>query len=318
VALAVGLILPAALDAQPAPRIRIGILSTGAPRTSANYVAFIQRLGDLGYVEGRNLTIDFGSADNKPGQLAEVARELVSLWPAVILASGIPDTALAAKKATATTPIVFTVAVDPVRAGLVASLARPGGNATGVSSLNADLAAKRLELVTDLIPGLRRVAVLVTPLDPETPTMIRAVESAARDRSIQLHLLEIRDASRLDGAVGDAVKVGAGAVLVLGSPPFYQHQVSMAKAAAKHRLPVVSAWREFPEAGGLASYGTDVVEMFQRAAGLVDRILKGAKPADLPVEQPTKFELAINGRAARALGLTIPPAVLLRADRVID
>ncbi len=264
------------------------------------------------------MTIDFRSADNKPGQLAEVAKELVSLRPDVILASGIPDAALAAKRATATTPIVFTVAVDPVRAGLVASLARPGGNATGVSSLNADLAAKRLELVIDLIPGLRRVAVLVTPLDPETPTMIRAVESAARDRSIQLHLLEVRDASRLDGAVGAAVKVGAGAVLVLGSPPFYQHQVSMAKVASKHRLPVVSAWREFPEAGGLASYGTDVVEMFQRAAGLVDRILKGAKPADLPVEQPTKFELAINARAVRALGLTIPPAALLRADRVID
>jgi putative ABC transport system substrate-binding protein len=221
-------------------------------------------------------------------------------------------------KATATIPIVFALAVDPVRAGLVASLARPGGNVTGVSSLNTDLGAKRLELITEIVPGVRRVGVLVSPVDPESSTMVRAVESAARARGVQLHLLEIQDWSRLDGAVRDAMKAGAGSLLVLGSPPFYRHQPSLAQLAAKHGLPVVSAWREFPEAGGLASYGTGLPEMFQRAADLVNRILKGAKPAELPVEQPTKFELVINARTARTLRLTISPTMFLRADRVIE
>jgi len=224
---------------------------------------------------------------------------------------------VAAMKATATIPIVFVHAIDPVRTGLVASLARPGGNVTGVTSLNAELGAKRLELITEIVPGVRRVAVLVNPVDPETPSMVGAVQSAARVRRVHLDLVEIRDPARLGGAVSDAKKAGAGAVLVLGSPPLYLLSPSLAELTARHRLPAVSAWRDFAEAGGLASFGTSLLEMSQRAAGLVDRILKGAKPADLPVEQPTKFELVVNLKTAKALKLTIPQSILLRADEVI-
>jgi len=318
-ALAIGiLLLPAEPGAQPADRARVGILGTFGQRGMRPVTAFVQRLGDLGYIEGRNLTVDYRSAEDKPGRLPDLARELVRLKPDVILTLGTSDSAVAAMKVTATIPIVFALAVDPIRDGLVESLARPGGNVTGVSSLNADLDAKRLELVTEIVPGIRRVAVLASRIDPETPNLIAAVDSAARARRVQLHLLEIRDLSRLDSAVSEAVKIGAGGLLVLGSPPFFPHQPAIAKLAARQRVPVVSGWRELPEGGGLASYGTDVLEMFRRAAGLVDRILKGAKPAELPVEQPTKFELIVNARAARALGLTIPATVLLRADRVIE
>jgi putative ABC transport system substrate-binding protein len=235
----------------------------------------------------------------------------------VILTLGTTESTVAAMKATSTVPIVFVHAVDPIRAGLVASLARPGGNVTGVTSLNAVLGAKRLELITEIVPGIRRVAVLLNPVDPETPPMLRAVASAARARRIQLDLLEIRDPARLASAVADAAKAGAGALLVLGSPPLYRHSASLAQLAGQHRLPTVSAWRQFTEAGGLASYGTNLPEMFQRAASLVDRILKGAKPADLPIEQPTKFELVVNLKTAKALGLRIPESILLRADEVI-
>jgi putative ABC transport system substrate-binding protein len=220
-------------------------------------------------------------------------------------------------KATATIPIVFVHAIDPVRTGLVASLARPGGNVTGVTSLNADLGAKRLELITEIVPGVRRVAVLVSPVDPETPSMVGALKSAARARRVHLNLVEIRDPVRLGGAVRDAAKAGAGALLVLGSPPLYPLSPSLAELTSKHHLPAVSAWRAFAEAGGLASFGTSLLEMSQRAAGLVDRILKGAKPADLPVEQPTKFELVVNLKTAKALKLAIPQSILLRADEVI-
>jgi putative ABC transport system substrate-binding protein len=246
-----------------------------------------------------------------------MARELVGLKPDVIFTVGTVEATVAAMKATSTIPIVFIHAIDPVRGGLVASLARPGGNVTGVTSLNADLGAKRFELITEIVTGVRRVAVLVNPVDPETPSMLQAVASAAPSKRIQLDILEIRDPARLSGVVADATKRGAGAVLVLGSPLLYRHSVSLAQLAAKHRLPTVSAWREFPEGGGLASYGTNLPEMFQRAASLVDRILKGAKAAELPVEQPTKFELVVNLKTAKAFGLNIPESILLRADEVI-
>jgi len=220
-------------------------------------------------------------------------------------------------KANSTIPIVFVHAVEPVRAGLVTSLARPGGNVTGVTSLNAALGAKRLELITEIVPAVRRVAVLVSPGDPDTASMFAAVESAAGGRRVRLELLQIREPSGLGNAVGDATRAGAGALLVLGSPPLAHLSSPLAQLTTKHRLPAISAWREFTEAGGLASYGTSISGMFQSAAGLVDRILRGAKPAELPVAQPTKFELVVNLKTAKALGITIPDSILLRADEVI-
>jgi putative ABC transport system substrate-binding protein len=312
------LVAPIVLSAESAPSARVAILSTfGLTLATPGPARFVSELRRLGYVEGRNLIIDFRSAEDKPARLSEVAQELVRLKPDVILTIGTTESSIAAMKATATIPIVFAHGVDPVRAGLVASLARPGGKVTGVTSLNADLGAKRLELLTEIVPGARRVAVLVSPSDPGTPVMVEVVQSAARARRVQLDLVETRDPARLADAVYEAKKTGAGALLVLGSPPLYRLSSPLADLAAKHRLPAVSAWREFAEEGGLASYGTSIPEMFQRAAGLVDRILKGAKPADLPVEQPTKFELVVNLNTAKALKLTIPQSILLRADEVI-
>ena len=314
-------ILPgsAALGAEPEPRARVGILNTlSTTKGTASIAGFVRGLERFGYVEGRNLTIDFRDAEDRPARLPGLAQELVRLKPDVILTVGTTESTLAAIKESSTIPIVFVHAVDPVRTGLVASLGRPGGNVTGVTSLNADLGAKRLDLITEMVPAARRIAVLISPVDPETPSMVRALESAARTRRVRIDLLEIRDANHLGSALGDATKAGAGALLVLGSPPLNRFSTALAQVTAKHRLPAVSAWRDFPDAGGLASYGTNLPEMFQRAAGLVGRILKGAKPAELPVEQPTKFELVINSKAARTLGLAIPSNVFLRADHVIE
>jgi ABC-type uncharacterized transport system substrate-binding protein len=303
-------------DAQQtaSPR-RIGILLAGASPVAVR--TFIEELQHLGYDEGRNLTVELRNAENKPARLPDLARELVQLKPDVILTMGTMEPTVAAMKATKTIPIVFVHAVDPVRTGLVASLARPGGNVTGVTSLNADLGAKRLELITEIVSGIRRVVVLVSPVDPETVPMLRVVESAARARRVQLDVLEIGPSTRLDRALGSVIKGDAGAFLVLGSPPLYSLSPSLAELTTKHRVPTISAWKEFPEAGGLASYGTNVTEMFQRAAHLVERILKGAPPAELPVEQPTKFELVVNLKTAKAFKLTIPESILLRADEVI-
>ena len=319
-ALAAGILLATAvLGAEPAPSVRVAILgTTGVTPATPGVVRYVvAELKRLGYVEGHNLIIDFRTAENKPARLHDLARELVSLKPDVIVSAGTMDATVAAMKATATIPIVFVHAIDPVRTGLVASLARPGGNVTGVTSLNADLGAKRLELTTEIVPGVRRVAVLVSPVDPETPSMIAALKSAARARRVRLDLVEIRDPARLSAAVSNVTKAGAGALLVLGSPPLFPLSASLVELTTKHRLPAVSAWRAFAEAGGLASYGTSLGEMSQRAAGLVDRIIRGAKPAELPVEQPTKFELVVNLKTAKALGIKIPQSILLRADEVI-
>jgi len=320
VATLVGAILhaPVVLGADAGSPVRVGILGTSTPRSSPLIGAIVQELERLGHVEGRNLTIDYRNADDKPERLPGLARELVRLKPDVILTHGTMESTIEAMKATKTIPIVFAHPVDPVRAGLVTSLAKPGGNVTGVTSLNADLGAKRLELITEMVPGVRRVAVLVSPDDPDSLLMVEAVESAARARRIRLDLLEIRDPARLSDTIRNARSAGAGALLVLGSPPLYRLSPPLAQLALQYRVPAISAWRAFPEAGGLASFGTDLVEMFQRAAGLVDRVLKGAKPAEMPVEQPTNFELVINTRTARALGLAIPSAVLLRADHIIE
>ena len=319
-ALATGVVCaPTALGAEPAAPARIGILSSTRNTLKTPAIAqFVQELERFGYFQGRNLTVDFRAADDVPARLPDLAQELIGRKPDLILAMGTVESTLAAMKESSTIPIVFAHAVDPVRTGLVASLNRPGGNVTGVTSLNADLGPKRLDLIVEVIPGIRRVAVLVSAVDPETPSMIRALESAARVRRIRVDLVEVRDAKRLESGIGDATKAGVSALLVLGSPPLASLSPALAQLTSRHHLPTVSAWREFPEAGGLASYGTSLREMFQRAAGLVGRILKGAKPAEIPVEQPTKFELVINAKTARALGLAVPSNVLLRADHVIE
>ena len=314
--LAAGLLLaPVVLGADPGPSARVAILNS-LTETWAK-TSFVEELQRLGYVEGRNLTIDLRNAEDRPARLPELAQELVRLKPDVILTVGTIDSTVAAMKASSTIPIVFVHAVDPVRAGLVTSLARPGGNVTGVTSLNADLGAKRLQLITEIVPGVRRVAVLASPGDPGTASMLAAVESAAGARRVRVELLQIREPTGLGSAVGNATRAGAGALLVLGSPPLAHLSSPLAQLTTKHRLPAISAWREFTQAGGLASYGTSISEVFQRAAGLVDRILRGARPAELPVAQPTKFELVVNLKTAKALGITIPESILLRADEVI-
>jgi putative ABC transport system substrate-binding protein len=300
---------------QMASARRIGILMAGASPLAVR--SFIDELQHLGYDEGRNLTVELRNAENEPARLPDLAKELVQLKPDVILTMGTMGPTVAAMKATKTIPIVFVHAVDPVRTGLVARLVRPGGNVTGVTSLNADLGAKRLELITEIVPGIRRVVLLVSPADPETASMLRVVESAARARRVQLDVFEVRDATVLHSALGEGIKVDASAFLVLGSPPLYSLSSALAALTAKRRIPTVSAWKEFPEAGGLASYGTNISEMVQRAAHLVDRVLKGANPAELPVEQPTKFELVVNLKTAKAFKLKIPESILLRADEVI-
>ena len=310
------LLAPLVLGAEPSARVAI-LDTTNPTRTVPGTTSFIQELQRLGYVEGRNLTINFSSAEGEPVRLPELALELVRLKPDVILTIGTAESTVAAMKATTTIPIVFVHAIDPVRTGLVASLARPGGNLTGVTSLNADLGAKRLELITEIVPSVRRVAVLVSPVDPGAPSMIEALKSAATARRLRLDLVEIQDSARLGGAVSDATKAGAGALLVLGSPPLYRLSPSLAQLTAKHRLAAVSAWRDFPETGGLASYGTNINEMFQRAAGLVDKVLRGTKPGNLPIEQPTQFALVVNLKTAKVLGIRIPESILQRADEVI-
>ncbi len=295
--------VPGASDAQPpASGARVGFL--GATESNRQFEALRQGLRDLGWIEGQNLVIE-----SRSGALAA---ELVRRKVDVIVAGALG--VQAAKSATTTIPIVFVIPDDPVATGLVASLARPGGNMTGLSSLNVELDAKRLALLKEAVPGLARVAVLVNPADPRAGAMLAATEGAARSVGLRLQVIEVRAAADLDAAVTAAARGKAEALTVLGSS-FYFSRIP--ELAVKARLPVIAPWKQFPEAGGLMSYGADIPEMFRRAAAYVDRILKGTKPAELPVEQPTKFELVLNLKTAKALGLTIPPSVLARADVVI-
>jgi putative ABC transport system substrate-binding protein len=278
-----------------------------------------QRLRELGYVEGQNLTIDWRSAEGRADRLPDLAAELVRLGPAAIFAGGGTEPVQAAQRATTSIPIVFVIGDDPVGAGLVASLARPGGNATGLTSLNAELDTKRVQLLKETIPGLARLAVLSNLSDPATPAMVRAAEAGAASAAMQLQLVEAGDPTTpLETAFQTVLDRRAEAVAVLGSPKFLAYQNRIAELAAAHRLPTVSGWRALPDAGGLMSYGTNVEDLFRRAAGYIDRILKGTKSADLPVERPTTFDFVINLATARALGLAVPPSVLQQATEVIQ
>ena len=276
-------------------------------------------LRELGWIEGQNIAAEYRWGASREDQLPAFAAELVRLKVDIIVASSTPA-AQAAKQATTTIPIVITFVADPVGSGLVASLARPGGNITGVSTLAAGLVAKRLELLKAVVPGVKRVAVLWQPGvfgENAMRSMREETEVAARALGVQAQFIEARRSDDLDRAFATMRDARLGALLVFPSPMFFEAGGRIAEHAAKSRLPAVYPWREGPEAGSLMSYATNFPDMYRRTATYVDKILKGAKPADLPIEQPTRFELVLNLKTAKALGLTIPQSVLQRTDEVL-
>jgi putative ABC transport system substrate-binding protein len=302
---------------QPAKAPRIGFLITSSPSTIAPRMdAFRQGLRELGYVEGKNIVIERRHADGKSDRLPALAVELVNLKVDVIVTSG-PTATRPAKEATSSIPIVMTFDDDPVGSGFVASLARPGGNITGLSTLSPEISGKQLELLKEIVPRLGRVAVIGTSTRQGTAQTLKEMELAAGGFGVKLQYLDIQNPKDIETAFRVASKERADAVLVLQSPVLYSQRVQIADLALKSRLPAISSRREFVEDGGLMSYGVSTFDLDRRAATYVDKILKGAKPADLPVEQPTKFELIINLKAANQIGLAIPPNVLARADKVI-
>jgi putative tryptophan/tyrosine transport system substrate-binding protein len=312
-----------AAEAQPTGKVyRIGYLAMGSGSGTANprpLEAFRQGLRELGWVEGQNIVIEYRYAEGRPDRLPGLAAELLRLKVDVIAASPTPA-ALAARNATGTIPIVGMSLTEPVRLGLVANLARPGGNVTGVTyGVDTDIFGKQLELLRKAVPKVRGVAVLSNPTGGAAHSLIiGSVKAAAQSLGLQLQLLEARDPGEFDGAFAAMAKERAGALLVVGDSMFFLHRARLADLAAKNRLPSMSTQAQWVEAGGLMSYGPSLPDQFRRAATYVDKILKGARPADLPIEQPTKFELLINLKTAQALGLTIPQPLLQQADQVIE
>jgi len=311
VALAVAIIAEAQ---QPTKVSRIGYLSS--PSASIRTEAFRQGLRELGYVDGKNIAIEYRDAEGKIERYSDLASELVSLKVDVIFTSSTPG-AMAAKNATKTIPIVFTSVGDPVGIGLVASLARPGGNITGLSTLAPDLSGKALELLKETVPKLSRVAVLWNPDNPGKTSSLKETEVAARALRLQLQSLEVRSPNDVEPAFQAARRERAGAVIVLRDVVVNSQTKQIVELTLKNRLPAIYNDRGFVDAGGLMSYGPSIDDLFHRAGTYVGKILKGAKPADLPVEQPMKFELVINLKTAKQIGLTIPDRVLERANRVI-
>ena len=302
----------------PAKVRRIGLLSSVSPSDSAVWhQAFRQGLRDLGWVEGKNINIEYRYAEGRSDRLPDLAADLVRLKVDVIVASVPPD-ALAAQKATRAIPIVMAVVGDPVAFGLVESLARPGGNITGLSEMNYELGGKRLELLKEIVPKLSRAAVLWNPQGAASTLYWKEIQLPARELGIQLHSLEIRSANDFDKAFEDATSARAGALVITGDPLTVRNLKRIADLATKSRLPSIFHVSEFADSGGLVVYGVNRADLFRRAATYVDKILKGAKPGDLPVEQPTKFELVVNLKTAKTLGITIPQSVRFRADRVIE
>jgi putative ABC transport system substrate-binding protein len=313
--------VPFATNAQPRNAIaRIGLLApnlTGNPRTVE---AFLQGLRDLGYVEGRNVVIEYRSADGKTERLPALAAELVALKVDLIVATGGTLAALHAKQAAGSLPVVFIAVGDPVTSGLVSGLGRPGGNVTGLSLLFPELIGKDLEQLKRAVPGISRVAVLWQPgFAPEAAAKRNLEEAnvAARALGVQLQFAEARSPADIDRVFGTISRSRVDALSVQSTPLFIGERKRLVALAAKNRLPTVFPFRDYVDVGGLMSYGPDLADMFRRAASYVDRILKGANPGDLPVEQPTKFELVINVNTANALGLTIPQSMLAQADEII-
>jgi putative tryptophan/tyrosine transport system substrate-binding protein len=294
----------------------IGYLASSSP--GPNVAVFREGLGETGYVEGRNVAIEYRWAEGSYDRLPALAADLVGRKVDLIVASGRPTSALAAKSATSTIPIVFTAVGDPVRAGLVASLARPGGNATGFSILFPELAPKRLELLFKLVPRARVIALLVNPNSPAAEPMIRDVQEAARTKGVQLDILKAGTEGEIDAAFASLLQLQAGALVVGDDPFFGSRREQLVALTTRHAVPAIYEFRAFAAAGGLISYGASLPAFYRKAGIYAGRILKGANPADLPVEQPTTFELVVNLKTAKALGLTVPPSILARADEVIE
>ena len=309
-----------AVEAQPQGKlVRIGLLDFGSPNPSseARWKALRERLRELGYVEGQNVAFEPRWANGQPDRLPALAAELVNLKvDLIVTATG--EAALAAKKATSSIPIVFATTPDPVRMGLVGSLARPGANVTGVISLSSDLSGKRVEFLKQIVPRASRFAILSDPENRSSEFILRDAESVAKSIGVAVQSVDARGPKEFDAAFSAMKRARADAVVLAVNTPFMAHRQRIAQLAVSHRLPLMAPAREYAEAGALISYGTDYPDRFRRAAIYVDKILKGAKPADLPIEQPTKFELVINLKTAKAIGLTVPQSVLGRADEVIE
>ena len=310
---------PFAAEAQPAGTKRIGLLETSSPSPARVrlWETLRQRLRELGYLEGQNIAFESRFGEGKVDRLPGLAAALVALKVDVIVTSGTPAS-LAAKEATRTIPIVMAQLADPVGAGLVASLGRPGGNVTRLTTQDADLGGKRLEMLLQVVPKVSRFAVLVDETSPGSMLIARGTEVAAQSLGVQLQSLGVRGPEELDSAFSAMKEARAGALILESSSLLFTSRTRLADLALKNRLPTMFAQREYAEAGGLMAYSADFSDLFRRAATFVDKILKGAKPADLPVEQPTKFDFVINLKTAKALGLTIPPSLLGRADEVIQ
>jgi putative ABC transport system substrate-binding protein len=312
-------LVPAAAGAQAAGKIyRIGVLETTSTTGNAvNLAAFRQGLQEAGYVVGRNVVLEYRYAEGRPERFKELAAELVRLNVDVILTRGTPAV-LAAKGATRTIPIVMAASGDPILSGIVPSLARPGGNVTGLSSITVEVNGKRLELLRALLPKLSRIAVLLNMDNPNNVLQRTEIESVGRTLGIQAQILDLRKAEDIAPAFDAAMRHKAEAMVVVIEAITQANLGPIVQLAARHRLPAIYASREFVDGGGLVAYGVNYADLYRRAARYVDKIFKGAKPADLPIEQPTTFELLVNRKTAQALGLTIPQSVLMRADQVIE
>jgi putative tryptophan/tyrosine transport system substrate-binding protein len=312
---------PLAARAQQAAKVyQLGLLGGSPPNSPGGRVAwegFFQGMRELGYVEGQNILVEGRFYCDHTERLPALAADLVRIKVDVIVAGTAPAPE-AAQRATSTIPIVMAAHNNPVGSGLVASLAKPGKNVTGLSTLGPELAGKRLQLLKEVIPGVSRVAVLSNPTDTSQANLLRDTQVAARSLKVRLQVLGARVPSDFAGAFSAMTKERAGGVIIITSSMFYDQRTRIAELAARSRLPAIYSAKDFAEAGGLMAYGVNLGESFRRAATYVDKILKGARPADLPVEQPTKFDLVINLKAAKALGLTIPPSLLQRADEVIQ
>jgi len=318
---AVALLLLAAplAEAQQTRRIpRVGVLGGQSPEGSPPILALRQGLSELGYVEGETIALEWRWAQGKNEGFAGLAAELVRLKVDIIVA-GTDPAVQAAQRATRTIPIVMAFATDPVSLGFVTSLARPGGNITGLSfQSSAEIAGKRLQLLREIVPTVARVSILGDPREPDTQDGLREMEAASRGLSLRLQPVEVRSGGELDRAFAAIAREHAGGIVILRGTVLFAYRARIAQLAAKHRLPTMAWQRALTEAGGLMSYGANLSDLARRAATYVDKILKGTKPADLPVEQPTKFELVINLKTAKALGLTIPQSVRLQADQLIE
>jgi putative ABC transport system substrate-binding protein len=317
---ALGLLLaPFAAEAQsPSKAHRIGFLWNASPSLTHHLLeAFRHGLYERGYMEGKDLTIENRYAEGNPDLLPGLAAELVGLQVEIIVTSG-SQAIQAVKHATSTIPVVMAVSGDPVETGFVTSLARPGGNLTGLSLVAPELSGKRLELLKETVPAISHVAVLVNPANLLTAAQMRETQRAAQALQVQLHLVEVRGSQDLDNAFSAIRSMRADAIIMLLDPIFISQRTRMVELTATSRLPAMYGFREDAEGGALMAYGPNFPDMFRRAATYVDKILKGAKPADLPVEQPTKYELVLNLKTARALGLTFPPHLLVWADKVIQ